>query len=214
MLFIIFLIICIIIICIIANINLSEKCCIIPNYSYPSMQSLFDNKNIVINELNTLQKSNKWSKWDATDNKYESTPIFTKMSNTEIISRIKHNENYLNNGKPSWRIYGLILDGHELHENTKLCPDTMKLLKSIPNVINAGFSCLEPSVQTERHKDFNRNFYRVHIPLYIPIGDCYMEINGEKVKWTNYFIFDDTCYHQAFNNTKENRFILIVDIKR
>ena len=30
----------------------------------------------------------------------------------------------------------------------------------------------------------------------------------------DYFIFDDTCFHRAYNNTKNNRFVLIIDIKR
>ena len=47
-------------------------------------------------------------------------------------------------------------------------------------------------------------------------GDCAMEINNDIIKWNiyEYFIFDDTCFHQAWNNTDENRFVLIIDIKR
>lgn len=191
--------------------------CIIKNELYPELLILFENKNIIINELENIKKTNKWTKWDKYDNiGRDITPIFTKMDHSDILERIKQNEDYLNMNNSSWRIFGLILDGRKLNSNVIFMPQTIDLLQKIPNLINAGISCLEPNVQTLLHKDFNDSFYRCHIPLYIPNGNCAFKIGNDIVKWNmnEYFIFDDTCYHQAWNNTNENRYILIVDIKR
>lgn len=195
----------------------SKNMCIIENELYPELFILFENKNIIIDELENIKNTNKWTKWDKYDEIGRNiTPIFTKMNFEEILKRIKDNENYLNTEKHSWRIFGLILDGHIMESNIMFMPNTMKLLNNIPNIINAGISCLEPHVQTSMHKDFNDSFYRCHIPLYIPNGDCAIKIGNDIIKWymDKYFIFDDTCYHQAWNNTNENRFVFILDIKR
>ena len=103
-----------------------------------------------------------------TFNERNITPIFTKMKHDEIMERIRQNENYLNSDNNSWRIFGLILNEQISESNVELMPNTMKLLFNIPNIINAGISCLEPHVKTLRHKDFNESFFRCHIPLYIP----------------------------------------------
>ena len=197
--------------------HINKNICIIENELYPKLPFLFKNKNIIINELENIINTNKWSKWDKYDEIGRNvTPIFTQMDFKDILKRIKDNENFLNTGKQSWRIFGLILDGHFLKSNIGFMPQTMKLLTNIPNIVNAGISCLEPFVKTTIHKDFNDSFYRCHIPLYIPKGDCAIKIGDNIVKWNinKYFIFDDTCYHQAWNNTDENRFVFIIDIKR
>lgn len=199
------------------NMYTCRNICIIENKSYPELDFLFRNKNIIINELENIKKTNKWTKWDKYDEIGRNiTPIFTQMSFQDILNRIKNNEDFLNTDKKSWRIFGLILDGHFLESNIGFMPQTMELLTNIPNIVNAGISCLEPHVKTSIHKDFNDSFYRCHIPLYIPEGDCAIKIGNDIVRWNinRYFIFDDTCYHQAWNNTDENRFVFLIDIKR
>jgi aspartyl/asparaginyl beta-hydroxylase (cupin superfamily) len=42
---------------------------------------------------------------------------------------------------------------HPLHTR---CPKTAALVAKIPNVINAGFSCLEPGSTTGEHQDYNK----------------------------------------------------------
>ena len=87
-------------------------------------------------------------------------------------------------------------------------------IKEIPNIINAGFSCLEPNVETSLHKGHNNKIVRVHIPMIIPDGDTAIKIDNKIVKWHNndYFIFDDTFYHQAWNRTNNNRIVLLIDV--
>jgi hypothetical protein len=197
------------------GIQMHEQC-IITKQQYPVLKHIFDQKQIIIDELHNLLNSNKWAKWDPYNDKIR-TPSFTKMTDDEIIKRIEENKNHLNTGKSSWRLFGLMLHGNIIEDNSKLCPLTMKLIQTCgPSIISVGISCLEPNVETHLHCDYDKSFYRCHIPLVIPDGDCGFQIGDKVLKWNmnDYFVFDDTCYHNAWNNTNSNRFILIVDIKR
>ncbi len=193
-------------------LNKQKNCWI--NVKRKELDNINNNIKIVINELNGVLKLNKWSRWSEYNR--EDTPIFTKMSDDDIIDRLKQNEDYLNSGDNSWRLFGLKLYGKEVEENAKYCPKTIELFKDIDYVINIGFSCLEPGVSTTVHRDFNHNILRCHFPLIIPEGDCAIRVGDKIQKWSmnEYFIFDDTCYHVAWNKTKENRFILIVDFDK
>jgi beta-hydroxylase len=176
---------------------------------------------LIFDDLKNILDSSKWSKWMEYD-KLNETPIFTKMTTNEIYDKIKESEGKLNDGKASWRLFGLILNGKPIESNVNLCKNTFNLLNKIKKhkIINAGFSCFEPNVITSRHKGHNNKILRCHIPLIIPNGDTAIEINDEIIKWKNietdegFFIFDDTYYHQAWNYTNKNRIVLIIDIER
>lgn len=180
---------------------------------YPELKTVFMNRHIIKNELQSVMDLPKWTKWIEYDNINE-TPIFSKMSHQQIMTHMNNNNTKLNEGRPSWRIFGLILNRQIMNDD--LCPETVKMLKGIPYVINAGFSCLEAGVSTSLHKGHNHNIYRCHIPLIIPNGDCAIKINDKIIKWNtkDYFIFDDTYYHQAWNFTNESRIVLIIDIDK
>jgi beta-hydroxylase len=201
------------------------------NNLYPEMKYVFDNNNTIINEFNAnILNSPNWSMWMEYD-KTSSTPIFTQMSRDAIIKRMEENKCYLNNDNNDndnndndnndtnktnngWKIFGLILESEPIKENIKYCPKIMNILKKCNCIVNAGFSCLEPGTITTLHHDFNHNILRCHIPISIPKGDTAIKINDEIIKWNydNYFIFDDTFDHIAWNLTNNKRIVLIIDI--
>jgi hypothetical protein len=184
------------------------------NLNTPELDYINDNINVIITELQGILKLKKWSRWS----EYEknNTPIFTKMSNKEIENRLKQNEDYLNSSEPSWRLFGLRLYGHDIKDNIKYFPKTMELFKNIDYITNIGFSCLEGKTSTVVHRDYNDNILRCHYPLIIPEGDCAIKVGDKIKKWilNEYFVFDDTCFHKAWNNTSQNRFILMVDLDK
>lgn len=184
------------------------------NDDYPEMKYIFENREIIQKEFfeNILQSSN-WSNWMEYD-KVSNTPIFTEMTRNEILTRMIENKCKIGKGKPSWKLFGLLLYKKNIEENVKQCPITIKILNNCKSIINAGFSCLEPNVITALHKDFNHKILRCHIPIYIPKGNTAIKINNEIKKWNDneYFIFDDTFDHQAWNFTNQNRIVLIIDI--
>ena len=210
------------------NENLKMSGCWVSNNKFPEAQKIFDSKDIIIKELKTILDSDKWGVWSSD---YNSTPIFTKMTDSEILSRIKSNSGKINSAKnPSWRLFGLILNKNVLPD-AELCPDTIKLLQSSSSrILNAGFSVLEPGCYIGEHKDYDNKFYRLHIPLIIPKKNnnieqsfisksqsenlCVLQVENDYRIWKDneYFIFDDTCLHDAWNNTTDIRIVLLVDL--
>lgn len=179
-------------------------------------------------ELINILDSDKWGIWSSD---YTTTPIFTKMTEKQIIERIESNSGKINSTKePSWRLFGLILN-KQILPNASLCPNTIKILQSCSSrILNAGFSVLEPKSYIGEHKDFNNKFYRLHIPLIIPkinntISNsfiekaqseslCVLQVENDYRIWKDneYFIFDDTCLHNAWNNTSDIRIVLLIDL--
>ena len=88
---------------------------------------------------------------------------FTKMleENTEVILKelsqltetdfIAWPEDICETG---WDVYGIYAFGRKLEENAKRCPETLKLIDSIPNVTTAGFSSLKPGAHITPHKGY------------------------------------------------------------
>ena len=207
--------------------NSTSKCWI-KNDNCPEAQKIFVNRHIIKNELIRILDSDKWGIWSSD---YKETPIFTEMTDTEIIARIEKTQGKIKSTEnPSWRLFSLILNKKDL-PNSNLCPETMKLLKSCSNrILNAGFSVLEPNCYIGEHKDFNDKFYRLHIPLLIPNKNeeisnsfitqkdatelCVLQVENDYRVWKDneYFIFDDTCLHNAWNNTPDIRIVLLIDL--
>ena len=187
--------------------NLNDNC-LIPFDLYPKLNQIIKNKHIIIQELNNVLYSNRWILYDDLHHKL----IFKKNNIDDVFKILKSKETSLSinlSEKPTWKLYGLLFN-RQIYNND--CPNTIKLLLNIPNVINAGFSCLEAGKSTDYHTDNNDEFYRVQIPLIIPHGNCKFKINDQIIDWSMPFIFDDNCLHQAWNLTNENRYVLILDI--
>jgi aspartyl/asparaginyl beta-hydroxylase (cupin superfamily) len=201
--------------------------CWVDNKLFPEAQKIFDSKHIILQELIQLLNSDKWSIWSSD---YKTTPIFTLMTQQEIIARLVNTKGKINSKTPSWRLYGLILNKQVLPDNQ--CPRTIEILQKYSSrVLNAGFSLLESGCVIGSHQDYNDKFYRLHIPILIPKANnkantfinrseskdlCVLELEQDCRVWKDdeYFIFDDTCIHNAYNNTEEIRIVLIVDLEK
>jgi aspartyl/asparaginyl beta-hydroxylase (cupin superfamily) len=183
--------------------------CIIPFQNYPELNVLYINKQIIVNELLKVINSNRWTLYDNLHNK----SIFKNNDINSVNQMMTRNYTKLNSSDiPNWKLFGLVYNKQIFDNNDQLCPQTIKLLLNIPSVINAGFSCLEPGKVTDLHTDNNNDFYRVQFPLIIPEGNCGFKINNQIFNWSKPFIFNDSCYHQAWNMSNSNRFVLILDI--
>jgi aspartyl/asparaginyl beta-hydroxylase (cupin superfamily) len=204
--------------------------CWIKNNLFPEATEIFNYKHIILDELIKILDNNNWSIWATND--YNQTPIFTNMNDVDIIHRLQKNSGKINSNKnPSWRLFGLILN-KKILPNAQYCPNTIKILnKYSDKILNAGFSLLEPGCLIGLHKDYNNKFYRLHIPLIIPKNNnkllnsfipiekstdklAVLQVENDYKVWKDdeYFIFDDTCQHNAWNNTNENRIVLIIDL--
>jgi len=214
----------------IAPFNNMKSKCWIDTSLFKESEKIFNSRNIIIKELNTILDSNKWGVWSSD---YKKTPKFSEMNDMEILQHVEKNTGSINSDKnnPAWRLYGLILNKIPL-ENSKNCPETMKLLSKYSNrILNAGFSLLEPGSYIGSHHDDNNMFYRLHIPLITPTNNnihsntvidqstskgelAVLQLENDYRIWkdSEYFIINDTCQHNAWNNTDQNRIVLLIDI--
>jgi hypothetical protein len=79
------------------------------------------------------------------------------------------------------------------------------------------YSILEKNSVIERHTGIeNRNgeFLRIHIPLIIPKGDIFLEVEGVEIDWSDLFGFDNQFIHSAYNYTDHRRLVYLIDIRR
>lgn len=100
------------------------------------------------------------------------------------------------------------------------CPKTVAILETIPNIRTALFSRLGGGTRLSSHTgwaDLANYVLRCHVSLKIPTGrHCGTIVNGE-VQYhepDSILIFDDSKSHSAFNDSTEQRIVLIVDVLR
>jgi beta-hydroxylase len=97
------------------------------------------------------------------------------------------------------------------------CPNTTKLINSIPEIKIAMFSILEPGAYIKPHYGPFKSCLRYHLGLDTPEeNNCFISVNEEKYSWKNgeSVLFDDTFEHYVRNNTNKRRIILFCDIQR
>lgn len=98
------------------------------------------------------------------------------------------------------------------------CPTAFKLLQEFGDdcpILN--YSILAPKSAILRHTGIENRagrFIRIHIPLIVPEGDVFLEVNGEEVTWKDLFGFNNQYAHSAYNLTDEWRMIFLIDIDR
>lgn len=186
----------------------------IPLYEYPELDILKKNHNIILQELNNILENGYWSNYDDLHKK----DVFRDGNLDSVIEHLVKSESKVNTETcdPKWKVFGLIFNKNIIELNEKFCPKTIQLLKSIPTIINAGFSCLEPNKSTDIHADDNEDFYRYQLPLIVPVGDTGFKSDNEIIKYkvNEPFIFNDSIMHQAWNHTNKIRVVLICDIVR
>lgn len=79
------------------------------------------------------------------------------------------------------------------------------------------YSILESNSVIKRHTGIeNRSgeFVRIHIPLIVPPGEIFFEVNGEEIDWSDLFAFDNQQVHSAYNYTPHRRLVYLIDVRR
>lgn len=103
-------------------------------------------------------------------------------------------------------------------EHLKSFPTMQTLLRLYEREMgHLSYSIMEPQTVIDRHtggENRDGTYLRVHIPLIIPKGDVFFEVNGEEITWDEPFGFNNQYTHSAHNLTNERRLILLIDLKR
>ena len=81
----------------------------------------------------------------------------------------------------------------------------------------SSYSILDKNSVIYRHtgiENRDNEFLRIHIPLIVPDGDIFFEVEGVEVDWQDLFAFDNQCIHSAYNHTPYRRLVYLIDIHR
>ena len=117
----------------------------------------------------------------------------------------------------SWKVFYLYAMGERPKANRASCPQTAALLDQVPGLFQAFFSILEGGKSVPAHEGPYRGYLRYHLGLIVPrdnppsirIKDCvHTWQEGKSI------LFDDSWDHEVYNVSKEDRVVLIVDIRR
>ena len=99
----------------------------------------------------------------------------------------------------------------------KLCPQTIDIVQSMPNIQTAMISVLKPGAKIVPHKGLYSGCIRLHMGLITPNSDeCFINLDGKSYSWRDgeVILLDDSYLHYVENNTKQYRVILFCDIVR
>ncbi len=116
----------------------------------------------------------------------------------------------------SWKVFGFYHGGRKLESCCKLCPVTTETIESMGKVTMAGFSKLGPNTVILPHFDEVTVNKRIHLGLQVPKSpDCFFVVGNIGTSWQEgkAFVFDPRKEHRAWNNTSEDRIVLLLDFE-
>lgn len=121
-----------------------------------------------------------------------------------------------------WRAFFIKGYGYRMESNARRAPITADLLDKVPGLVTANFSVLEAGGHIPRHWGMTKGMLTYHLALKSPAerAKCRMHLEeGEAVHVLHWdegesFVFDDMFNHEVWNETDEDRYILLIQIKR
>ena len=124
-------------------------------------------------------------------------------------------------GNSDWSTLHLFEKGRRVEEITARCPRTFEAVQAAPlcNITVRApsilFSLLKPGARIAPHHGAINTRLVCHLPLVVPEG-CGFRVGNETRKWEEgrLLIFDDTIEHEAWNDSGEDRVLLIFDVWR
>lgn len=119
---------------------------------------------------------------------------------------------------PNWSALHLWRDGERIEEVCARALRTAELVESMPLAHIPGrapavfFSILKAGKRIPPHTGVTNIRSIVHLPLIVPDG-CGFRVGGETREWREgeAFVFDDTIEHEAWNESSQDRALLILD---
>jgi ornithine lipid ester-linked acyl 2-hydroxylase len=116
---------------------------------------------------------------------------------------------------PGWKTFLLAAYGVKSEQNIALCPQTWRVVRSIPGLKTAMFSIFEPSKHLPAHRGPYNGLLRLHLGLIVPepIDQVAIRVENRICHWEEgrVLIFDDAYEHEAWNRTEKVRVVLFVD---
>lgn len=111
-----------------------------------------------------------------------------------------------------WKTFGFYFLGRRLPRGAELCPETARLVDTIPGMVSAGFSMLQPKTNIRPHVGYSDALLVAHLGLVIPEG-CAIRVGPETRTWQpgKMIVFDDSTDHEAWNHGSTRRCVLLIE---
>ncbi len=141
-------------------------------------------------------------------------PRTAELPNFQDISR---DQRHLTSDD-GWKTFFLFAYGLRADGNIRRCPETTKVVTSIPGMKTAFFSILAPGKHIPPHRGPYRGVIRAHLGLIVPEPKerCRIQVHDQFAHWQEgkVMVFDDYYTHQVWNDTDGTRVVLFLDIVR
>ena len=143
---------------------------------------------------------------------------FNQVINSNTKNIIPYFNQNLATNPTSWTILPLMRWKKMYDINCSFCPKTIEILNSIKGVTSITFSVLKPHTKIKPHFGDSNVMYRCHFTLKClnTLPEIGMRVGNEKTSWKNgkLIAFCDAYNHEVWNDTDDERWILIIDILR
>lgn len=117
-----------------------------------------------------------------------------------------------------WRSFFLYGYGYRVDANCAKAPVTATLVAKVPGLNSAFFSILAPGARIPRHRGVTKSLITCHLGVSVPRDwqRARMAVHDQMVHWREgeCLVFDDTYFHEVWNETGETRVVLLVQFER
>jgi len=118
----------------------------------------------------------------------------------------------------NWKTLFLYGFGNKLETNCKQVPVTAGIIGRATEIHTAFFSILTPGYHIPAHTGVTKGILRAHLGLIIPREreKCRIRVGDQVRNWEagKVFVIDDTYDHEVWNDTGEERVVLLLDFNR
>jgi ornithine lipid ester-linked acyl 2-hydroxylase len=153
--------------------------------------------------------------WETIDGELDD--LLRNRNRLPPFHKISPDQKYISKGG-SWKVFILYGFGVPSVRNCARCPETSRLLRAVPGLQSAWFSILAPRYHIPIHRGITKTVLRAHLGLRIPRrqDDCFMRVDDCRLTWQpgKCLVFDDFYRHEVWNNTDDERIVLIFDFDR
>ncbi len=158
---------------------------------FPQLELLKQHQATLLQELQSIYHTEDWFDWP---------------------------ETHLYGDDVEWNVFPFLAFGLKVDRMCELCPETARILQSLPGIRIAVYSRLGAKSELEPHcglAPMANDALRCHFGLIVP-QNCGIWVEGEiqEQRAGEIIVFDDSKEHSAYNKSSEERVVLLMDLQR